>query len=103
MLHDVLHAREESARHDRLCSALIVLLLPLLVIVACPGRARLSVARAQSRIPLRAVLLAYALANSQALHELRPPLEHGLLPLLLLLLRGDVLGFPVCLNRASRK
>jgi hypothetical protein len=44
------------------------------------------------------VLLAHALANAQAVHELRPSLEHGLLALLLFFLRGNVLCLPVRLT-----
>src|SRR6267142_1830657 len=89
-LYDVLHAREKSTRSSKLCPVLVT----LVVVATSRGRIRSDVAQAQGPIPLRAVLLAHALADAQPLHELRPPLQHGLLSFLLFLLRCGVLSFP---------
>jgi hypothetical protein len=57
-------------------------------------RTRSDVARVQGRTRVSTVLLVHALADAQPLHEVRPSLQHGLLPLLLFFLRRGVLSLP---------
>ena len=91
-------AARHSVCNSRLCPAPATL-----VIAVSRRRTRADVAHAQSPTRVSAVLV-HALADTQPLHELRPPLQHGLLPLLLLSLRRrGVLDFPVLLYRSSRR
>ncbi len=82
-LHDIARASEEAS------SVALILVAALVVIPA----------RSEFRGGCSPVLFAHALADAQAVHELRPPLEDGLVALFLLLLRRDVLCLPVRLYR----